>query len=68
MQTFAPGEWAGQISERYALDHVVGRGGMGEVWTGWDVILNRAVAVKVMHEHLARDVVAQGRFQRVSIP
>ena len=64
MQTFAPGEWAGQVSDRYALDHVVGSGGMGEVWAGWDVVLNRAVAVKVMHEHLARDVVAQGRFQR----
>ncbi|MFB8085143.1 protein kinase [Streptomyces sp. NPDC055992] len=56
--------WAGLIGERYALREMIGRGGMGEVWSADDLVLHRAVAVKLMHPQLALDDVAQSRFQR----
>ncbi|ONI85388.1 hypothetical protein ALI144C_14010 [Actinosynnema sp. ALI-1.44] len=34
------------LAGRYRLAHVIGRGGMGAIWSGWDDILDRAVAVK----------------------
>ena len=34
------------LADRYELDHEIGRGGMGSVWLGHDVVLDRTVAVK----------------------
>jgi serine/threonine protein kinase len=34
------------IAERYQLDREIGRGGMGAVWLGRDLVLQRAVALK----------------------
>ncbi|MGW5002470.1 protein kinase domain-containing protein [Streptomyces hydrogenans] len=56
--------WAGVIGDRYALREMIGRGGMGEVWLADDLVLHRAVAVKLMHPQLALDDVARSRFQR----
>src|SRR6266511_556312 len=33
---------------RYRLDHPIGRGGMAEVWSGYDTRLDRRVAVKLL--------------------
>jgi serine/threonine protein kinase len=52
-----------KLSGRYALDALLGRGGMGEVWRGVDEHLDRPVAVKVLREHLADPELA-GRFRR----
>ncbi len=38
------------IAGRYRLDHPIGQGGMGEVWAGYDVRLDRRVAVKLMKQ------------------
>ncbi|QKW23424.1 serine/threonine protein kinase [Kitasatospora sp. NA04385] len=40
---------ARMLAARYRLDEPIGRGGMGEVWHGWDVALERRVAVKLLH-------------------
>src|SRR5687767_5630430 len=37
------------IGGRYELLRQIAAGGVGEVWDGWDKVLNRPVAVKVVH-------------------
>ncbi|MFE5733256.1 protein kinase [Streptomyces sp. NPDC056528] len=56
--------WAGLIGDRYALRRMIGRGGMGEVRSADDLVLRRAVAVKLLHTQLTLDEVAQSRFRR----
>lgn len=48
----------------YAIDRELGRGGMGVVYLGHDTRLDRAVAIKMMPEHLASDPERLGRFER----
>src|SRR5258708_14197842 len=52
------------LGGRYRLDRLIGRGGMGEVWSGTDLRLRRAVAVKVLARELAADQNAVARFRR----
>jgi serine/threonine protein kinase len=42
--------WSRVIADRYRLDHPLGQGGMGEVWAGYDTVLDRRVAVKLMKQ------------------
>ncbi len=53
-----------KILGQFRLEKVVGSGGMGMVYAGWDEGLGRRVAVKILHRDLVanRDVVA--RFHR----
>ena len=41
-------EHARVIAGRYRLDRPIGQGGMGEVWAGYDMRLDRRIAVKLM--------------------
>src|SRR5689334_23688142 len=34
------------LAGRYRLGHLLGRGGMGAVWTGYDEVLQREIAIK----------------------
>src|SRR5262245_50629042 len=43
------------LAGRYRLRHRLGRGGMADVFLAHDHVLNRVVAVKVLHPHLAGD-------------
>jgi Protein kinase domain len=52
------------FADRYRLDTVLGRGGMGEVWRGFDLRLQRPVAVKVVRADAAGDPEVMARFLR----
>jgi serine/threonine protein kinase len=55
---------AGQrLGERYVLQERLAVGGMGEVWSAVDEVLNRPVAVKVLRTDLAPDAAFQARFR-----
>lgn len=55
---------AGLLGGRYRLRHVIARGGMATVHRATDELLQRDVAVKVLHEHLADDPAFLDRFRR----
>jgi serine/threonine-protein kinase len=55
------------LAGRYRLVRAIARGGMAEVWEGHDEVLARAVAVKVLHAHLAADPDFAERFRREAI-
>jgi serine/threonine-protein kinase len=48
----------------YRIDAVIGAGGMGEVFRGWDTRLRRAVALKFLALEFSGDEAALERFER----
>ena len=56
-------EMLGRIGQ-YDIEEVIGRGGMGVVYKGYDNTLNRSIAIKVLSPHLASNGTARKRFAR----
>ena len=52
------------ISERYRLDEKIGSGGMSSVYRAFDPMLERWVAIKLMHRDISNDPDQLERFRR----
>ena len=52
------------ISEKYRIERLLGRGGMGEVYEARHVVVGRRFAIKFLHAHLARGSDSVSRFLR----
>jgi serine/threonine-protein kinase len=52
------------IVGRYELEELVGEGGMSTVYRAYDTVLERRVAIKILHEHYSRDPEYVERFRR----
>jgi eukaryotic-like serine/threonine-protein kinase len=51
------------LAERYLLHEAAGEGGMATVWHATDQVLDRPVAVKILHPNLAEDPALLERFR-----
>jgi eukaryotic-like serine/threonine-protein kinase len=52
------------LGGRYRLDAQIGRGGMSTVYRAFDIVLERTVAIKLMHREIAADSDQLERFRR----
>src|SRR5215469_14884334 len=52
------------VGGRYRLDAEIGRGGMSTVYRAFDTVLERPVAIKLMHREIASDSDQLERFRR----
>jgi eukaryotic-like serine/threonine-protein kinase len=52
------------LPDRYKVVRHIANGGMAAVWEAHDELLDRAVAVKVLAQHLSEDDRARARFER----
>jgi serine/threonine-protein kinase len=52
------------LSARYRLEATVGTGGMSTVYRAFDTVLERHVAIKLMHREIAKDSDQLERFRR----
>jgi len=54
----------GKIISHYKILEKIGEGGMGEVYLGEDLKLERKVAIKFLPQHLTKDKSVVKRFER----
>jgi eukaryotic-like serine/threonine-protein kinase len=52
-----------QLAGRYRLDTWIAAGGVGEVWRGFDAVLDRPVAVKLLRDEHVLDPQTRARFR-----
>ena len=53
-----------QLADRYTILSIIGRGGMGVVYKARHEMMDRTVAIKMLHAHLVTDTEAMKRFHR----
>ncbi|MEA1904027.1 MAG: Stk1 family PASTA domain-containing Ser/Thr kinase [Actinomycetota bacterium] len=53
-----------ELTDRYHITSHLARGGMADVYEGRDTLLNRAVAIKVLHSQFSSDEAFVKRFRR----
>ncbi|HEY7004019.1 MAG TPA: protein kinase [Gaiellaceae bacterium] len=53
-----------RLADRYELQGLVGTGGMSSVYRARDAVLERTVAIKILHEHFSDDPEYVERFRR----
>ena len=63
-ETGAPPGPEPRIADRYVLEEVIGKGGMGSVFRGHDERTGRTVAIKIPHPYLAQNEGVRSRFER----
>jgi serine/threonine protein kinase len=51
------------LDEKYCVEERLGSGGMGAVYRARHLLMDRPVAIKVLHQRLVEDEAARGRFQ-----
>lgn len=52
------------LGERYQAQDLIGRGSIAMIYRGWDLHMDRVVAIKVLHEVYSNDPKVIMRFQR----
>ncbi len=52
------------LDEKYLIERRLGEGGMGAVYRARHLLMDRPVAIKVLHDNLVEDEAARIRFQR----
>jgi hypothetical protein len=52
------------LGDRYRVRRLIGRGGMADVYVGDDLLLDRVVAIKILHPHIGGDSSGLERFRR----
>ncbi len=62
-----PADGGRLLAGRYRLGVLIASGGMAQVWQGTDEVLQRQVAVKVLHAHLAADATFVTRFRQEAV-
>ena len=55
------------LAGRYRFERLIATGGMAQVWEATDLVLDRRVAVKLLHAHLTDDTTFVERFRREAI-
>ena len=59
--------WMEPLDERYSLGPVIGKGGVGTVYEGLQLALERRVAIKVLRSEFTANPRAVSRFQREAV-